>query len=136
MSKIDNLLNSLEGVRKGANGNYMCKCPAHEDKSASLAIKEADDGRVLMNCFAGCGALEILNSLGMNWDALYPDTKDTFKPVKQRISPRVAIDRLYLEALVVFNFAKMVESGEKPDVKRLVEAISRIEQIKILLGAN
>jgi hypothetical protein len=135
MSKIDNLLNSLEGVRKGANGNYMCKCPAHEDRLASLTIKEADDGRILLNCFAGCGALEILNALGMNWDALYPDTKDTLKSVKQRISPRAAAEQLSLESKIIFNYAKMINAGQNPDTGRLLESIAKIDKIKELLGA-
>ena len=136
MSKIDNLLNNLEGVRKAAQGNYMCKCPAHEDRLASLTIKEVDDGRILLNCFAGCGALEILNAIGMDWDDLFPDTRENLRPVKQRISPRVAIEQLSLEAMIIFNYAKMINAGENPDTGRLVESIAKIDKIKELLGAN
>ena len=32
----------------------MARCPAHADDKASLGIKEAGDGRVLVHCHAGC----------------------------------------------------------------------------------
>lgn len=63
MSKvINNLLYELEGVRKIANG-WMACCPAHEDNKPSLSIKDADDGRILLYCHAGCDFESIIQSL-------------------------------------------------------------------------
>jgi hypothetical protein len=50
----------------------MAPCPNHEDREASLSIREGHDGRVLLNCFAGCPNLDILTSIGLDWQALFP----------------------------------------------------------------
>jgi hypothetical protein len=37
-----------------------------------LSTRVLADGRVLINCFAGCSALEVLESLGLDWPVLFP----------------------------------------------------------------
>ena len=32
----------------------MARCPAHDDRKPSLSIRDADDGKVLVRCHAGC----------------------------------------------------------------------------------
>ena len=39
------------------------RCPAHEDKTASLTVGEGSDGRVLLHCKAGCTLDAILARL-------------------------------------------------------------------------
>ena len=41
----------------------MARCPAHEDRFPSLSIREGQDGRVLIHCFAGCTHTAILAKL-------------------------------------------------------------------------
>lgn len=75
MSKeIDTLLERLEAV-KGKHPSWHAKCPAHEDKSPSLHITEKEDGRILVHCFAGCGAADIMEAIGLTLRALYPHGK-------------------------------------------------------------
>src|SRR5438046_846833 len=69
---VDILLSRLDGVKRTGHEKWIAKCPAHDDRSPSLVIKEADDGRVLIHCFAGCGAAEILDVLDLNFPDLYP----------------------------------------------------------------
>ena len=58
------LVERLEGVRKTGSAKWIARCPAHEDKSPSLAIRECDDGTTLIHCFAQCPPLEILHAIG------------------------------------------------------------------------
>jgi hypothetical protein len=51
----------------------MAKCPAHDDGSPSLSIRELEDGRVLIYDFGGCGSSEVLDSLGLQLSDLYAD---------------------------------------------------------------
>lgn len=51
----------------------MAHCPAHDDGTPSLSIKERDDGAVLLNCFAGCALAEILEALGLEFPHLFPE---------------------------------------------------------------
>ena len=45
-------------------GEYLAFCPAHDDrKTPNLRLREAEDGRVLLRCFAGCGQDEVLSAL-------------------------------------------------------------------------
>jgi putative DNA primase/helicase len=59
-------------VKRSGNG-WMARCPAHEDRHASLAIGEGDDGRVLVNCHAGCTAEQIVAAMGIAMRDLFPD---------------------------------------------------------------
>jgi len=59
-----------EPSNKGAY--WLACCPAHEDDKASLSIKSGADGRVLLNCFAGCTAEAIAKALGMEMKDLFP----------------------------------------------------------------
>ena len=45
-----------------AGGNYMCECPAHDDGTPSLSIRDSDRG-VLLHCFAGCAYADIVDAL-------------------------------------------------------------------------
>jgi hypothetical protein len=71
-SKTDQLLNRLEHVKKTGQGKWLARCPAHADRSPSLAIKEVND-RILLHCFAGCGVTEVLGAVGLTMTDLFPD---------------------------------------------------------------
>lgn len=49
------------GGRWAANGG-LCICPAHEDRSPSLSVRPGRS-RLLLHCFAGCRAPDILKAL-------------------------------------------------------------------------
>ena len=73
MSKfLDKILMRLSGVKKIGDGKYMAICPAHDDKSPSLAITEKD-GKCLLHCFPGCSALDVLGSIGLEMGDLFDD---------------------------------------------------------------
>jgi hypothetical protein len=54
------LVERLGGRWTPAGG--MCRCPAHEDRSPSLSVR-AGRTRLLLHCFAGCSASEVLRAL-------------------------------------------------------------------------
>jgi hypothetical protein len=58
------LLSRLDGVRARGTGRYAARCPAHADKSPSLAITEGERG-LLVKCWAGCTLDEITAALGI-----------------------------------------------------------------------
>jgi hypothetical protein len=70
----------------------------------------------------------------MDWDALFPDTRETLRPVKQRISSRAAFEQMSLESTIVFHYAKMIKAGEEVDMARLNESIANIERVRNLMG--
>lgn len=51
----------------------MARCPAHDDERESLGLREGDDGRVLMLCYAGCPTPEVVKALGLEMRDLFAD---------------------------------------------------------------
>ena len=73
MRPVERLLPLLDKVRQTHSGQWIACCPAHDDRSPSLGVLEAEDGKLVMNCLAGCDITEILSVLGMAWPDLFPD---------------------------------------------------------------
>lgn len=72
----------------------MARCPAHSDRTASLSIREIDDGTVLVHCFAGCYALDICHAIGIEYRDLFPAGR--IRRVEDRERPRLsATDALH-----------------------------------------
>jgi hypothetical protein len=66
MSAADSVARALGGRRNGRG--YLCRCPVsnhgkgYGDRNPSLSIADGDD-RLLVRCFAGCDARDILDEL-------------------------------------------------------------------------
>ena len=69
---LDRVLAAVPDPKRDGAG-WRARCPSHEDRRASLGIREAEDGRVLMRCRAGCKTEAVVAALGLTWAALYPD---------------------------------------------------------------
>lgn len=138
MTPVELLLSRLQKV-KGRNGSWTACCPAHNDKGPSLAIREADDGRILLHCFAGCETLSVVQAVGMDMTDLFPpDSKRREYPVegKPRMKPAFyasdLIRILAFEALVVSICAHDLRKGKAlkdDDYERLKVAQQRIEEV-------
>lgn len=65
MKPVERVLEKLEvAAGPDGKGEYLAFCPAHDDRNTpNLRIREAEDGRVLLRCFAGCGQGEVLSAL-------------------------------------------------------------------------
>jgi hypothetical protein len=62
---------ALKGLRRSGSG-YLALCPAHEDRSPSLSIREEGD-RLLVHCHAGCSPQAVVAALGMQMSDLFAD---------------------------------------------------------------
>lgn len=80
--RYDDILDRLDQVRQSGNG-HTSRCPAHDDKSPSLSIHQADDGKVLMYCAAGCSISDVTDSIGIELKDLFPDSNLTKIQQKQ-----------------------------------------------------
>ena len=127
----ETLLQHLQKVKRTRPGNWLACCPAHSDKTASLSVRELDDGRVLAHCFAGCSVEEILSSIGLTFDDLFPEKEIQHGKPERRPFPAVDILRaIRNEILIVFFIAKTILNGEAMspvDNQRLLLATIRIE---------
>ena len=121
-------MNNFDGVRETGNGQYSCRCPAHEDKSASLGIKEGDGNRILLNCFAGCDVKSILESVGLDWKDILPDNK-LYQAEKHKFNPFAVLKMIRDEVLIIGLSSADIRNG-KPlndkDHSRLMKAVGNV----------
>ena len=69
---IDQLLPTLQKVKPVKTGQWIACCPAHDDRTPSLKITETSNGVVLLKCWAGCTASEIVTAVGLGLRDLFP----------------------------------------------------------------
>ncbi len=65
-------------ARRNGSG-WKARCPAHEDRTASLSITPGDDGKTVMYCHAGCANPAILGAVGLHERDLFPEKTTTTK---------------------------------------------------------
>lgn len=78
MTAADTLLARLDKVKGTAPDAWIASCPAHEDRRPSLSIRQVED-RVLIHCWAGCGALDVVNAVGLELRDLFERTDLTVR---------------------------------------------------------
>lgn len=76
----------------------MASSPTREDRHPSLAIRELDDGRLLVHDFGGDDVGQVLSAVGLSLADLYPASNHS--PMKPSKRPFNASDLL---ALVAFE---------------------------------
>lgn len=128
---VDHLLSKLDLVKKTGQGRWVARCPAHSDKRASLSIRELDDSRILIHCFAGCETESVLRSIDMTFQDLMPEkTGDHKKSESRPFSAADALRCISFEAMLVALTASRLASGQPVDGcdrERLLLACSRIK---------
>ncbi len=67
------ILALLPDHKPAGSGQWIARCPAHDDHNPSLSIAQGDDGRVLLRCHAGCETAAVVAALGLAMRDLFPD---------------------------------------------------------------
>lgn len=135
----EKLLAHLDGVRQSGQGRWSAKCPAHKDRTASLSVRELDDGQVLVHCFAGCGVHDVLSATGLDINALFPEKPTHHGKPERRPFPAIdALRAISFEALIVLVCAGDILAGKfsKSDRERLGIAIERIQSALTACGVR
>jgi putative DNA primase/helicase len=60
MSAVE-ITRALGGRWRGSYG--IARCPGHDDREPSLSIREAEDGKILIRCHAGCDQKRVISGL-------------------------------------------------------------------------
>jgi hypothetical protein len=129
MTALNTLLSRLERVQPIGNNRYKALCPAHDDRSPSLAIKD-DSDRLLLHCFSGCETKDVLGAIGLTFADIMPDkAMGNFKKVKKPFYAMDVLGIIKFEATLVYIYATEMAKGLKltsTDKERLLLATSRI----------
>ena len=129
MTALDRLLSRLERVQTIGNNRYKALCPAHDDRSPSLAIKD-DSDRLLLHCFSGCETTDVLGAIGLTFADIMPDkAMGNFKKVNKPFYAMDVLGIIKFEATLVYIYATEMAKELKltsTDNERLLLAASRI----------
>jgi len=75
----DRVLSLLNAVRPRGTDQWTARCPAHDDHRPSLSIRHVGD-RVLVKCWIGCPAADIVTALGLTLADLFDTPPRDYKP--------------------------------------------------------
>lgn len=132
--KLEVIAGLLDGVRWNRDRTALRACcpREHSERTAGLSVRLHDD-RILVHCFKGCGAIDVLDALGLDWSALYPDRER--KDHRLRKAPPVpyadALRCIAAEVWHVLICAGRIETGtglDRSELDRLTRAVDRITE--------
>ncbi len=103
---VNDILSRLKGL-KGGHGQWTALCPAHHDTHNSLSISTGQDGRILLNCHAGCSVDSITGALGLSVKDLYPD--------KPREKPQIVATYTYPNGAQKLRYSDKHFAWRRPD---------------------
>lgn len=71
MTSRDEIIRALDGN----SSTGLCRCPAHDDSTPSLSVRDGSNGKVLVKCHAGCSQDAVIEALRAR--GLWPDGSKT-----------------------------------------------------------
>jgi hypothetical protein len=123
--EVTDFLSRLSKVR-GRNGSWVACCPAHEDRSPSLSVKELGDGRILIKCFGGCGTDVILRVMGLTFSDLFAEPLATHMRPVRAFSAADALRCLTRQSAIVAIAAADQAEGKPVDQLEVAHAAGLI----------
>jgi hypothetical protein len=123
---INLILPRLDGVKANGRAKWMARSPTRADKTASLSIRELDDGRVLLHDFGGDSTADVLVAIGLTFADLCPIGGQDFI---RRGPSRAAVD--HERQIVAIGMTQLARGKPLPasDLERLNVARRRLAQL-------
>jgi hypothetical protein len=124
---VNDLVARLDKAKRTSRDSWLACCPAHGDRTPSLTVRDLEDGRILIHCFAGCGAADVMAAIGLETADLFPaPIADHLPAVRQPFSATDALRALRHEAAVVAISSADAAEGKPVNRERLFLASERI----------
>jgi hypothetical protein len=129
VSAASKVLDRAAGLKQVGAARWISRCPAHEDRSPSLSIRETDDGRLLLHCFGGCETSDVLAAIGLSFGDLFDKPlAHHLAPIRGGFSARELLElnahEVMVAALLVSDAeTRQLTAGEK---QRLAQAAARL----------
>ena len=108
---IQDVLRYFDGVKRCSEGQYMARCPCHDDKKQSLSIGRGQKG-VVLKCQAGCDTRDIIARVGLKPRDLFYDSQE--KPKEKR---RIVATYDYPGGVQKIRYSDKSFSWRQPDGK-------------------
>jgi len=131
--KSDLLLSRLKKVRKSGRDEWTACCPAHDDRSPSLSIKDTGE-TVLLHCFAGCPAEDVLAAVGMTFADVMPEKPLEYKKANLPFSPLTMLRALAFNTQIVAVAAANVAQGIELSIEDKDKLFDIAEELNALVN--
>ena len=105
------VLQHFEGVKRCGDGQYMARCPCHDDRKQSLSIGRGEKG-VVLKCQAGCDTRDIIARVGIKPRDLFYDAEA--KPTER---PQIVAVYEYPDGVQKLRKSDKSFSWRRPDGK-------------------
>jgi len=66
------IFDRLENLQHKSDNAFTARCPSHDDNTNSLSGSYGQDGRLLLNCHAGCSIKQIQKDLDITMQDMFP----------------------------------------------------------------
>lgn len=125
-SAVRDILSAFHGVKRTGKG-WMAKCPAHDDRTASLSISHGDVQPWVLNCLAGCAPDAILA-------AAHLEPADVCKPRQTKTAATIAATYDYRDAggLLLYQQVRMEPKdfrSRRPDGKGWIWSLGNVARV-------
>ena len=125
--KIEEFLSYLKNVKKVRENQYMALCPAHNDKNPSLSIGLSENkNQILLHCYAGCSADDVLNTVGLK-------KKDLFNNKGDFIMNKTSYTYYNADGTIAYTKTRIDNADktkqfyfEQPNGKRNLQGVNRV----------
>ena len=71
----------FDGVTRFNDNSFQCKCPVHNDHTASMTVSKGKKG-ILIYCHAGCETKSILETVGLRESDRYKGKAGLERPTR------------------------------------------------------
>lgn len=124
---IQEFITHFKAVKQMGENQYMALCPAHNDKKPSLSVGLSENkNQILLHCYAGCSAEDILNAVGLK-------KKDLFNNKGDFIMNKTSYTYYNADGTVAYTKTRIDNADktkkfyfEQPDGKRNLNGINRV----------
>lgn len=80
---LEEFAGRIEGARQGSDGQWSGRCPAHDDRHASLGFRQGEKG-IVARCMVGCSITEIAGALRLEVSQLFDPDAPRREPLPVR----------------------------------------------------
>ena len=86
---------ALDRDFRSSGEGYLCKCPAHDDRTPSLKVSEGKNGNVLVHCFAGCEQQDVIDALKKR--NLWPEVERKLEKPVRKVTKKIVATYDYVD---------------------------------------
>lgn len=131
---VEDFLSRLKKVRKSGPGEWLACCPAHDDRSPSLGVKQGDDGRILVKCFALCSFEDICGAAGVRPSDMMPESvrMNGENLPRMPFSPLTCMKAMAFNAQILCIIAEDIAAGRevpRADIETAYKIRQELEEV-------